>query len=373
MDKLDVITVINELGKLNNAKYDVFISYRRKDGWQLANLIKMVLSSKGYSVFLDTSDIDMKSENNYKEVIFNKLHQCKDHIIIVTESSFEKKDNNIYIDEIDASIKSIESKENSVFVKNIICISTFEDVYRRLESTDIEPLHKLANKTLLECSYFNHFDAIVGQFDSLLKSQPSKYYSLMTSRTAVEDIHHLPDRFENAKEIDVCAFGVESILTHNSEAIEKAISKGVKFKFLCQNPESDFADYIAHYNIFEPPQRKRNKVIPHSHEMLEDYLADEIGNEKYISSFEYRLTNVYLTCAIMVVKKEKPYTSHIKVDFVVPCNDNANSENYYQQLNSRNRRCVFIEENDKENFEYFLNLFDFLWNHSDTKNGIDYE
>lgn len=372
MDELNVNDIIEKVDNTNETEYDIFISYRRSDGWELAKLIKDSLSIKGYSVFLDTDDIDMKKQNNYNDVLDYRLKNCKDHIIIVSSSSFVEKEKDIYLGEIQSSLDEIENKVD----KNIICYTTSNQLATKMEAKDSpSQLQKISQKTLFVIDNIEALKAQLQEVDRLLQSIPSKPYTVMASRTTVENTHSVYERLSNAYEIDVCAFGVESLFTSNSQFIDMAVDSGTKFRFLCQNPYGEFVDYISKYNIFEGSQKKRNKVIPNSHEYLNDtYLdATEPSNKKYIESFEYRVTDVYLTNSIMIVKKKAPYKSHIKVDLFVPCNDNENDKNRFEILGSRSRRCLYIEESDRENFEYYTTLFEFLWNHSKTKDGVENE
>lgn len=48
---------------------DIFISYRRDDGWMMANLLYEKLCNNGYDVFLDTRD-DQMLQQEYEPVIF---------------------------------------------------------------------------------------------------------------------------------------------------------------------------------------------------------------------------------------------------------------------------------------------------------------
>ena len=71
-------------------KYDIFISYRRKGGAQYARILQLMLSQRGYKVFLDYDELkDGKFNEHIQEAIRNApifmlvlsegaLQRCKD-------------------------------------------------------------------------------------------------------------------------------------------------------------------------------------------------------------------------------------------------------------------------------------------------------
>lgn len=69
-----------------NRKHDIFICYRRYGGDFIAHKIKRDLRRKGYRVFID-DDID---RDRYMPVLLNKIHNCKDFILIISPGCFYK-------------------------------------------------------------------------------------------------------------------------------------------------------------------------------------------------------------------------------------------------------------------------------------------
>lgn len=79
------------------AKYDVFISYRREDSSDRANLIRSYLSENFQTekIFLDTHEIH---EGSFPEYIDAALQTSKYFVVIISESSFSEKINSEGID-----------------------------------------------------------------------------------------------------------------------------------------------------------------------------------------------------------------------------------------------------------------------------------
>ncbi len=335
---------------------DVFITYRRKDGWVMANLIYEKLIRLGYDVFLDTRNTDMQLDD-YKKVIVSNVTGVKDHIVIITPQTFCISENDMYLFEL-----GLTHNREDVRIIPVTCGNFEPSVYVQLENAGDERISSLANKTATEISdNAAAFPATFAGLASRLSSIPKKEQTVLKARGDIEDDFSLQKRWENAEEICICAYGIESILTEESQFFEQMLSNGVKFKILCVDPESETADYIANYNLREGREGKRRRVLRNGHELLIDYLEDF----EYSKNIEYRLTTLHLESILMIVKKKADYISTVKADFVVTCNDSGDVKD--NQLFSRSRRCAFIEEHDRDNYQYYCQVFDYLWDHSKTK------
>jgi hypothetical protein len=70
-----------------SALKDIFISYRRDTGAELAELVKKDLVSRGYSVFKDTHDL---KAGHWQEDLRRQITACMDFILIVTPGTLER-------------------------------------------------------------------------------------------------------------------------------------------------------------------------------------------------------------------------------------------------------------------------------------------
>lgn len=66
---------------------EIFISYRRETGSELAEIIKKDLDSRGYSVFKDTHDL---KAGYWQEALTKQINACKDFILLVTPGSLDR-------------------------------------------------------------------------------------------------------------------------------------------------------------------------------------------------------------------------------------------------------------------------------------------
>ncbi len=68
-------------------RYDIFISYRRNGGSDIACKLKNSLSQNGYKVFLDINALGC---GNVDTQLIDKINECKDFILIVDEHTFDR-------------------------------------------------------------------------------------------------------------------------------------------------------------------------------------------------------------------------------------------------------------------------------------------
>uniref|UniRef100_A0A2S2PRL6 Sterile alpha and TIR motif-containing protein 1 n=1 Tax=Schizaphis graminum TaxID=13262 RepID=A0A2S2PRL6_SCHGA len=66
---------------------DVFISYRRSNGSQLASLIKNYLGIRNYRVFIDVVRLE---NGNFGHNLLNHLRQAKNFVLILTQGALDR-------------------------------------------------------------------------------------------------------------------------------------------------------------------------------------------------------------------------------------------------------------------------------------------
>lgn len=68
-------------------KYDIFISYRRKGGYETAKHLYDLLTRDGYSV---SFDIDTLRNGDFDVSLLSRIEECKDFILIVDQHAFDR-------------------------------------------------------------------------------------------------------------------------------------------------------------------------------------------------------------------------------------------------------------------------------------------
>lgn len=68
-------------------KYDIFISYRREDGYSMADSIYQRLNNAGYSVFLD---LERLGSGKFNVKLLSVIEQCQDFILILSPKALDR-------------------------------------------------------------------------------------------------------------------------------------------------------------------------------------------------------------------------------------------------------------------------------------------
>lgn len=71
----------------HDSKFDMFISYRRKDGYDTAKHLYDLLIRDGYSV---SFDIDTLRNGNFDVSLLQRIDSCTDFILIVDAHAFDR-------------------------------------------------------------------------------------------------------------------------------------------------------------------------------------------------------------------------------------------------------------------------------------------
>ena len=139
-------------------KYNVFISYRRENGAELAKHLKDVLQAKGYQVFFDT---DTLSSGNFDSQLFSVIEQCEDFVIILSEGALDR-----CVNEDDWVRKELACALRNE--KNVIPIMNEKFTFPATLPEDIDEIRR-KNGIVVNMQYF---DAVVEKLVSFLKKKP---------------------------------------------------------------------------------------------------------------------------------------------------------------------------------------------------------
>lgn len=68
-------------------RYEVFVSYRRDNGFETANLIAEKLRRMGYSVFFDVESL---RSGKFNEQLYKHIEQCTDFVVVLPENGLDR-------------------------------------------------------------------------------------------------------------------------------------------------------------------------------------------------------------------------------------------------------------------------------------------
>ena len=73
--------------KKKDERYDIFISYRRDNGWDTAKHLRDILTAKGYRVFFD---VDSLRSGDFNRALLDVIKNCTDFIIILSPNALDR-------------------------------------------------------------------------------------------------------------------------------------------------------------------------------------------------------------------------------------------------------------------------------------------
>ena len=147
-------------------KFDIFISYRRKGGYDTAKLIFDRLRMDGYSV---SFDMDTLVNGNFDSELEHRVNGCKDFLLILSPGVFDRffdsdpdydPDNDWIRREISCALK---------MHKNIVPLFLDGFAYPKSLPGDVSGITKMNAIDL----YPKYFEAAYDKMKSFLTSKPS--------------------------------------------------------------------------------------------------------------------------------------------------------------------------------------------------------
>ncbi|MBQ9945909.1 MAG: toll/interleukin-1 receptor domain-containing protein [Clostridia bacterium] len=332
--------------------YSSFISYRRDTGGTFAKLLHTKLDSLHFSVFFDGKSMH---DGRFDKEIASAIDMAENFIVILSKDALKKRNGttDYYFEEIKHALK----KENGHIIP--IILSDF------LPPDDIDPeiadilkyqgVHETALQ-FFDTAFISQLIYYMGDTeDKRAYMQTVENRSFISSRKVLER-ESIEERWENAVEIDICAHYANMLL--NTAYIVDKLEEGVKIRFLVTDPESEAAKEASEYKL----KRSRLSKFEQAYEAILE-LCDDIeyarknNTEDAIlnGEIEFRKTKLHIPFAIMTVKKRILSESTVKVDY------------YSFGTGDPERRSVIISYADRDNYEFYCEQFEYIWNHGQTK------
>lgn len=186
-------------------RFDIFISYRRKGGYEVAKHIKDLLERDGYSV---SFDIDNLRNGDFKDQLMDRISHCKDFILILDAHAFDRKmdENGNMLDEgkedwlIKEIAAALESRKNII----PIMLEGFDEFPKELPDEIKEVRYKNGPKY---DKYY--FEAFYDRLKNFFNDSPKGYEDV--------SVKNLPDNL-------VCSVLLEyGWLNYNNKKYDKAL------------------------------------------------------------------------------------------------------------------------------------------------------
>lgn len=139
--------------------YDIFISYRRENGFETANLIADRLRNAGYSVFFD---VEALKSGKFNEQLYRVIDSCRDFVLVLPEKGLDR----CFHHDDWVRLEILRAKEGK---KNIVPVMLRGFAWPSPAPEGLEDLH-LYNA--VAAGSIEYFDASMERLRKFLKSRP---------------------------------------------------------------------------------------------------------------------------------------------------------------------------------------------------------
>lgn len=149
---------MNGQSKEASRKFDVFISYRRKGGFETAKLVYYSLQQKGYRVFMD---VEALRSGPFNKQLYDVIDSVSDFVLILSKDALErcKNEGDWVREEIVRALRSD---------KNIIPVIQNDFTFPENMPPEMDGLEYYNGVT----ASVDYFDAAMDKLETMLKSKP---------------------------------------------------------------------------------------------------------------------------------------------------------------------------------------------------------
>ena len=319
---------------------DAFISYRRKTGYALATFLYESLTKHKLDVFLDRENFQDYT-GSFTTKIKESIEASDYFLLLLTDLDIGDYEKSVFIKEIETALKN---------EKKIIVIKQKELIFPNPLYKSIECLPELQAIEITSETKFD--DALL--ISLLKKMQGSKKIkrvynkliacSKLESREIVESRSSLESRFnDDVISVDMCGIACMGLLSNARHHFIHILQRGGKVRIVINKEDSPAAIDAYEKKLASGSLAQRKRVISRANEELYDWIKD------YPENFKGKLTEEFLPCAILIIRTKNEENSTIKVDY------------YGFNCEDKDRRCIMISCNDEENFNFYVNQFEWLW------------
>lgn len=201
-------------------EYDIFISYRRSDGFAVAEVFQLELEKRGYSVFFDKKNLH---SGPFPKEIETAIKQANEFIAIVSHDYFEAKNGDYY---------RIQSEEDWIKKEFELAIKEEKNIFPILIDATVPDASILPKslKGILELQ-FKKYDKNIDTVDKLIDSINDGFDTETTEnaivgaiRNSIRDID-VTDRIFNER----CKALINLVENNNIEAIVHILEEKDKY------------------------------------------------------------------------------------------------------------------------------------------------
>ena len=318
-------------------KYDAFISYRRENGFLMAQIIHDKLAEKGITSFLDLEEL---RSGKFNEKLYEAIDNSENFILILPKGALDRCSST----EDWVRKEILEGIEKKKTIIPVLC-DGFE--WPRDKYGDMpEEICSLENYNAVKSTQ-DYLSAMIDRLISFMSGVDNKRILLGTMKESSEFVSteeyfgNALKNVENIESIDMAFHGGAEWFTsiEKTDLLHDLVEAGVRIRILINLPNvsEEIAQHMRH---------KRKKYMSFS-ECIARW--DEF-EEEYPDNVEIRMVDIPLL--------RRYYSVHMKDT----TQDTVNIK-YYTYANSRpdkNYQPIFYRNSDY--FRLYRDEFEYLWN-----------
>ena len=248
--------------------YQIFISYRRDGGGDLARLMKYTLTDRGFKVFLDVESL---RAGRFNEALFERIAECTDVLVILPPNGLDRCiDPNDWV--------RLEVARALQLEKNVIPIITRNFEFPKTLPEDIESLQ-----------HMNGINASNEYFDAAIE----KLISRLLRSTPLNSEEHL---LREVKEGNISAMNDIGLLYELGS--EELLQKKMQGAFAFYEKSAKSGNLGALYNLGDIYEKCEKDLS-----LVYDYGIEEIIFQKSINEAREILHNRAVDCYTKAAEK----------------------------------------------------------------------
>lgn len=173
-------------------------------------------------------------------------------------------------------------------------------------------------------------------------SNGSNLYTIRPRNAQTQEVP-FEDCWRDAKEIDIISIANTAFLKGQGlDRLRKATQSGVSFKIISLDPDDILCEKYISSKILSPISMPLHENISG----YKEYTRNYPDMTKYVT---VKTADYIIPYSMMIVKDRNNSVSSIKVDI------------YSVNTDIQDRRCFFVDMNDKKNVDFYLKQWDYLW------------
>lgn len=293
-------------------KYDVFVSYRRKEGYETAKIITNSLINDGYTVSFDQDNL---RSGSFDSQLLERIEECTDFIIILNKTIFSrclKPDNNPKDDWLRQELKHAITKK-----KNIIPVMLQGFVFPKDLPSDIAAISMHNAIPYSGGIYANAFHEILT--DRFMKSDTIKFSLKKTLRNngiyniihGTMEPHYAEQFFHQSLNLKIIGLSSNSLIKKIKEQIIDILIRGGKIEILSGAPDSQFIKEVELMESIHRVNRISSEIEDVKAHLLEFHEEAVARNPRSMGSIELKYYSTHLRAAIVLCDNAGWYTINL--------------------------------------------------------------